>query len=299
MVKQERKGVGTLLICDFFLVFPFRWALHFPRVALYSVWREPVIKRASFPDLLSAKGMIHHSVSLEQLSKYSHEALNHQANTRPSASVYIQTEITLLQCLSLPTSRPLAKAPTFKHGWKQKGGKPEKPYNPTIQRKIYFLFFAVKKHIFILIYLLFSSSCRSGARGSSVCSSRDWSGGSGSEIALPNLLDTGRSICVPIVFAKYPPSRTSWIWVLIILSKSAGETLGAKLSVFIKNFPIATEAWVLPAPSADVSISSHFYPKGGKHTMTLATYSLTLSNIFRTSSSPFSSTWMTPKADDI
>jgi len=37
MVKQERQGVGTLLICDFFLVFPFRWALHFPRVALYSV----------------------------------------------------------------------------------------------------------------------------------------------------------------------------------------------------------------------------------------------------------------------
>lgn len=40
-----------------------------------------------------------------------HEALNHQANTRPSASVYIQVEISLLQCLPLPTSRPPAKPP--------------------------------------------------------------------------------------------------------------------------------------------------------------------------------------------
>ena len=65
------------------------------------------------------------------------------------------------------------------------------------------------------------------------------------KLALANLLD--RSIWVLIVFAKYATSRTSWIWVLNILSTSAGETLGAKLSVFIKNFPIATEAWVLPA----------------------------------------------------
>ena len=65
------------------------------------------------------------------------------------------------------------------------------------------------------------------------------------KLALANLLD--RSIWVLIVFAKYATSRTSCIWVLNILSTSAGETLGAKLSVFIKNFPIATEAGVLPA----------------------------------------------------
>ena len=65
------------------------------------------------------------------------------------------------------------------------------------------------------------------------------------KLALANLLD--RSIWVLIVFAKYATSRTSCIWVLNILSTSAGETLGAKLSVFIRNFPIATEAWVLPA----------------------------------------------------
>ena len=39
-------------------------------------------------------------------------------------------------------------------------------YNITVERKMYFFFFAVKKHIFILIQLLFSASCRSGAGGS-------------------------------------------------------------------------------------------------------------------------------------
>jgi len=65
------------------------------------------------------------------------------------------------------------------------------------------------------------------------------------KLALANLLD--RSIWVPIVFAKYATSRTSWILVLNIFSTSACETLGAKLSVLIKGFPIGTEAWVLPA----------------------------------------------------
>ena len=65
------------------------------------------------------------------------------------------------------------------------------------------------------------------------------------KLALANLLDT--SIWAPIVFAGYATSRTSWILVLNVLSTLAGETLGAKLGVFIKNFLMGTEAWVFPA----------------------------------------------------
>jgi len=41
------------------------------------------------------------------------------------------------------------------------------------------------------------------------CSSRVWRGVVAPKLALANLLD--RSIRVPIVFAKYATSRTSWI----------------------------------------------------------------------------------------
>jgi len=52
--RSRLEGVGTLLIYDYFLfVAPFT----FPSDAITRrVWREPVIKRASFPDLLSTKG---------------------------------------------------------------------------------------------------------------------------------------------------------------------------------------------------------------------------------------------------
>ena len=37
IVSARSEWAGTILICDFFPLFSFQWALYFPRVTLYPV----------------------------------------------------------------------------------------------------------------------------------------------------------------------------------------------------------------------------------------------------------------------
>ena len=74
---EVARTLGLGEICDFF---SFRWALLFPRVALYPVGfdmsqrqKEPHFP-ISYPPMVSDPITAHHSVSPEQLSENSHEA---------------------------------------------------------------------------------------------------------------------------------------------------------------------------------------------------------------------------------